>query len=147
MRERRRASHIAKTMHCSGEVPGDIIGWWSNRERKEPPYNIEPAFAFIPVVKGQVAGFVIVRKREAFAFARRGGKFEPVESNPQLHWCIEKIWIYETYRRKAIASYTIRSIAQYFQEDTESMGWLGPFTNNGSSLVFSLSGKIIFVAG
>jgi len=130
-------------MHRSGEVPGDLIGWYWYREHHN---DIEPSYAFIPVVKGQVAGFVIVRKRIAFAFARRYRKFVPVESNPQLHWCIEKIWIYETYRRKGFASTTIRSIAQYFQEDTANLGWLTPFSGTGFSLVYSLSGETVYLS-
>lgn len=137
MKERRQAFNIANTMHRSGEVPGDLIGWYPFRES---------VYAFIPIVKGKVAGFVIVRKRIAFAFARRRRKFVRIGSNRQLHWCVEKIWIYEMYRRKGFASTTIRSIAQYFQEDIANIGWLTPFSGAGYSLAYSLSGKTVYLS-
>jgi hypothetical protein len=67
-------------MHRSGEVPGDLIGWYQFRESKDT----ELVYAFIPLVKGKVAGFVIVRKRIAIDSTRRCREFVPLKSNPQL---------------------------------------------------------------
>lgn len=135
--------------YCDSQIASSSprISRYSALNRRRPCRNdAEPVYAFIPVVKGKVAGFVIVRKRVAFAFARRCRKFVPIESNPQLHWCIERIWIYETYRRKGFASTTVRSIAQYFQEDTANIGWLTPFSNAGFSLVYSLSRETVYLS-
>jgi len=148
MKERCQADRVALMMHKSHEVPGDMVGWYSYRERKKWPYYTEPSYAFIPVFKGQVAGFVIVRKRRAFAYTHLSLKSyrKPVRvnSDPQEHQCIEKIWICETYRRIAIASRTVRAIARYFDEDVEKMGWMCPFTEGGRSLALSFSGKTVY---
>lgn len=138
MDERRRAFYTAIAMHSSDEVPGDLIGWYSNRERE--------VYAFLPVAKGQVTGFVIVRKRVAVARKSRPEGWVLVETSPHPHWCIDKIWIYEPHRRKGIASSTVRAIARYFGESVENLGWLYPLTDEGAALACALSGEVVYLA-
>lgn len=136
--ERRRAFYTARAMHNSGEVPGDLIGWCPNRERE--------VYAFLPVANGQVAGFVIVRKRKAFAHKSRAKGWVLVDNNPRPHWCIDKIWIYQPHRRKGVASSTVRAIARYFGEGPENLGWLLPLTDDGKALARALSSEPIYLA-
>jgi GNAT superfamily N-acetyltransferase len=133
MAERRRAFYTAVAMDNSEEVPGDLIGWYSNRE--------PGVYAFLPVSEGQVTGFVVARKRDAFAYKR--DNLVVLEDSLRPHWCIDRIWIYEPHRRKGIASAAVRAIARYFGENVENLAWLCPLTEGGRALARALSGDVV----
>ena len=135
MAERRRAFYTAVTMHASEEVPGDLIGWYSDRKPE--------VYAFLPAAQEQIRGFIIVEKRAAVAFKRSAEEWVPVEKKLSQHWCIDKIWIYEPHRRKGIASAAVRAIARYFGENVENLAWLCRLTDGGLALACALSGDVV----
>ena len=58
---------------------------------------------------------------------------------------MDKIWIYEHYRRMGITSGTVKAIAQYFDVDVSSIGWFYLFTEAGEALVRSICPDVIYI--
>jgi hypothetical protein len=137
MCERRKAFFTAKTMHASEEVPGDMIGWYPNREPKQ--------YAFLPVHNGQVAGFVSVSWRSTVFFQKHSEQWVKVDDVAAERWVVEKLWVYHTHRRNGVAAQTVLAIANFFETEVASLGWLCPLTKGGEALVTAITGSTAYL--
>ncbi len=135
MRERQYSACVATTMGASEEVPGDKVGWYSRRDPEDE--RVFRPHAFVPVLRGRTAGILVVRWRECWTCDWRSE--EPVSADPVARWCVGRVWVADSCRRRGVASSTVAGAAQHFGVDVAELGWLAPFSTSGKALVRSLA--------
>lgn len=142
MKQREFAFHVAQTMKASHEVPGDLIGWYSFKSEEDEFFQ---PHLFIPVHQGQTAGCVIVRRKECITGRWKNGNLSETSDAAGTRWCVDKLWVFEPYRRHGIATGTVHAIANYFDIEPKDLGWCLPFTNDGEAFVRSIADDLVYL--
>lgn len=120
---------VVLTMHHSGEVPADNIGWNPKMSRTAKA-RLQP-HVFISACDGKTAGVVVVETRQCRTADFTRGRLHGLSDHDVERWTIGRVWVYKPYRRQGIGSLSMRGIGHYFGIDVSELGWMLPLSDDG----------------
>jgi GNAT superfamily N-acetyltransferase len=142
IKERKYSEKVAFTAHSSREIPGDKAGWYAVNDSVDKK-KFKP-HAFIAVWQGKTAGILITRLRTAVTCA--WGQEPDRNIEPAQRWCVDRVWIYRSYRRNGLARKLFEAAAGYFEVELSEMGVLTPFSDDGEALARALFQEVVYLA-